>query len=233
MRVCTCIFHWRPLRVRLHSSFQQSTMGNREPLHHLTVLVCFVAPSWCVRLTFSLLPLSVCLYQLHSCSTHTLLAFPLWWQSTPKSNCITSPMHFQHQAPFFFSSSSPRLVRGWKSPEDRRLSCVTSWYLGQWSLVMLRTRAYWHDAVSRVETESLWRKKPTKNTKMRCHEKPGCAGLCWVKSSHARTGWEHLSSESGWLMLLPPLHPLPSVPSLSHLHILSPNSCWDSLERDT
>lgn len=43
--VCACVcLHWRPLW--LHSSFQQSTMGNWELLHHLVVLVYFVAESW-------------------------------------------------------------------------------------------------------------------------------------------------------------------------------------------
>lgn len=101
VRAC---LHWRPLHVPLHSSFQQSTMGKQELLHHLAALVCFVAESW---------PISQCMSSIHFYYTQTPITplfFIQWWQSVPQSDCITSLMHFQHCV-VFFSSSSPFLLR--------------------------------------------------------------------------------------------------------------------------
>lgn len=126
--------HWRPLRVWLHSSFQQSTMGNWELLHHLAVLVCFVAESWPVSLLSLSLPPSLCVFISIFYYSHSSFSFIQWWQSTPKSNCITSRMHLQHEALVLLPPP------GWKSQEDRRFtlrSCITPSYLGQWCMFML------------------------------------------------------------------------------------------------
>lgn len=210
-RVHVC-FHWRPLHVQLHSSFRQSTMGNCEPLLHLAVLVCFVAQSWCVCFTFSFPQyVCVCVFVLIDSISAALTLFSLlllWWQSTPKSNYITSLMHFQHEAMFFSSSSSTSCSLGWKSPEDRRftlrrLSCVTSWYLGQWCLVMLRYHTYWEDV------KWILRSTKTLNCGLGGAIKDQDAQVFAGLNPCARTGWEHLSSESGWLILLPPIHSPP------------------------
>lgn len=123
--------HWRPLRVRLHSSFQQSTMGNWELLHHLAVLVCFVAESWPVSL-LSLPPsFSLCLH-LHFL---LLTLFALFYTAMTKHAKVKL---------YYITDASPTLVLlpplGWKSRGDRRFtlrSCITPSYLGQWRMFML------------------------------------------------------------------------------------------------
>lgn len=122
--------------VRLHSSFQQSTMGK---LRAVTSSCCF--GMHCSRKPDRLTLLSLTLSSSHSISTIqtcTLLCLIQRWQSMPKSNCITSLMHFQPRPLFCFlpppalSLSSPP---GWKSQED--IEELHNSYLGQWCMVTL------------------------------------------------------------------------------------------------
>lgn len=123
-------------------------MGNCELLHHPSVLVCFVAESWSDSPPPSL-PL-----RLHPTPFLRHTDFALFYSvmtkhAKVKLDYITGARPAQRALfMFLLRSSSPP---GRKSQEDRhlalrRLSCITSSYLGQWC--MLTSHAHCHDAES-------------------------------------------------------------------------------------
>lgn len=117
--VCARVFIDALSMSDFHSSFQQSTMGNWELLHHLC---CF--GMLCSRKLARLASLSLSVFiSLHFYYTHSLLSFIQWWQSMPKSNRITSLVHFQHEALFLFPP--PALVSS--GDESHRRTDVSHW----------------------------------------------------------------------------------------------------------
>lgn len=160
---------------------------------------------------------SLCLHLTYISTTHThTLFFIEWWQSMPKSNCITSLMSNMRLLFVLLLESSSPLPS--KSQEDKRftlrsLSCVTPSYLGQWCIFTLTSCRLSHDWFL------SYMKKKKKHQQMRSYCTQGLDGAFkktrdkhdprGVKSSYA-----HLSSDSGWLMLLPPL----STPSFLSLN---------------
>lgn len=95
---------------QLHSSFQQSTMGNWELLHHLAGFVCFVAESWPVSLCFSLPSLPVFIW-LNFYYTYSLFSLLCSDNKTRQSQtglphwCIYTMWHYSFHSETEFHNS--------------------------------------------------------------------------------------------------------------------------------